>query len=47
MNDTVVELFDFAFLPIISAAIVLALTGNFGLSAALLFAVGVANWQIG
>jgi len=47
MNDKAfVDLFNFAFWPVLSAVIVLALTGNLGLSIALLMALGVANWQI-
>lgn len=42
MNDKIIaELFDFAFWPIFSAAIVLALTGYLGLSIVLLVALGL------
>ena len=47
MNDEAVEeFFDLVTWPIFSAVIVLALTGNFGLSAALLMAFGVLGYLI-
>ena len=40
-NEAVRDLIDLAFWPILSATIVLVLTGNLGLSAALFTAFGV------
>lgn len=47
MDDkSVVDIFNFAFWPIFYSAIILALTGNFGLSIAAFVFIAVAGWQV-